>query len=160
LVPHAESIQPADDDVCIDADAIEVDDDPKTQWSWFYSMAKNPDKPKAKAAKDDSQPNKQEKKEPELPKSGSDESDSVDDDFGIGSATKEEVREADSDIQRNALLEALESLRSVQSRVEQAGQSKGDGPDGVLDQISSIGFDLATLASALKSSSREGATTG
>lgn len=153
LVPHAATIPPADEDICIDADAIEVENDPKTSWSWFYSMAVNPPKPKEQ--KQDSKPAAKEKTEPELPKSNSNEDDSVDDDFGIQSATKEQVREADSDIQRNALLEALESLRSVQSRVEQSGISKGSGPDGVLSQISSLAFDLATLASGLKSEAKE-----
>jgi hypothetical protein len=149
LVPDAKTIQPGDEDVCIDIDAIEDEDNPQTQWSWFYSLAKNPPPAaKAKEKQKDSKP------EPELPKQTTTEaSDDVDGDFGI--ATKAEVQEADSDIQRNQLLEVLESLRSIQSRVEQAGASKGEGPDSVLSQIGDLAMNLFTTASALKTSSKE-----
>lgn len=149
LVPNAAAIQPGDEEICVDADAIEVEDDPKTQWSWFYSMAKNP--PKPKEVQKDSKP-KQEK-QPDTPAvdedSDDDESDSVDSDFGIASFTKEEAAEADSSIQRNALLEILETVRAVNSRIESAGRPTNSDNEGLLGKIAGAALEVNMTADAL-----------
>lgn len=145
LVPAASKVEYGDDEICIDVDAIEDEDNPRTFWSWFYSNAKNP--PKQKEEK-----KKVEKKEPEISSSTDededDSDDDVDDDFGIQSFTKEEAAEADSSIQRGELLEVLESLRVMQSKLESAGVAKGSNGD-IYNQIASLALDLSTAATAM-----------
>lgn len=142
LVPSADSIQPGDDDIDVEADSIEVDDNPRTHWSHFYQQAKNP-APKAE------KPEKQEDSKPKQDKE-------VDEDFGLSddsdetelSMTEDERTEADSSILRNELLEVLETLRSVESRLTRVGTVSND-KDGLLGQIASAAMDIGTMSMAM-----------
>lgn len=130
LVPAADKIEPGDEDIDIEADSIEVEDNPRTHWSHFYQLAKNP-------------PAKKEQKE----KKQKPVDDSIDDDFGISEPvmTEDEAAEADSSIMRNELLEVLESVRSLGERLVRIG-AVPDDKDGLLNQISSAAMDLSTAA--------------
>lgn len=142
LVPSADSIKPGEDDVDVEADSIEVDENPRTHWSHFYQQAKNP---QAKAEK----PEKKEKKEDSTDHE-------VDEDFGLSdddgendsSMTESERAEADSNIFRNELLEVLESLRAVESRLTRIGVVSDD-KDGLLSQIASVAMDISTMSMAV-----------
>lgn len=141
LVPSAEKIMPGEDDIDVEADSIEVEDNPRTHWSHFYQLAKNPPpKPKEPEKKQDSKPDRE-----------------VDEDFGIAdsdsddepeSMTETERAEADSTILRNELLEVLESLRAVESRLTRIGIVSGD-KDGLLGQIASAAMDIGTMSMAM-----------
>jgi hypothetical protein len=145
LVPAAGKVEPGDEDVCVDVDAIEVEDDPKTQWSWFYSIAKNP--PKNTEKKEDS---KSKQQKPPADDSDEDEDDDVDDDFGIKEPkiSKEQAAEADSSIQRNELLEILESVRAIQGRMDRVEIAKADNVE-IMGQIATAGMSLSMTADAL-----------
>ena len=139
LVPNAATLSVGDDEVDVEAESIEVEDNPRTHWSHFYQLAKNPPE-----------------KKPEKPKKKED-SEQVDQDFGLtdsddddsdDSLTEEQQAEADSSILRNELLEVLESLRSVESRLTRIGSVPND-PDGLLGQIASAALDLNTMSNAM-----------
>lgn len=143
LVPSADSIAPGDEEVDVEADSIEVDDNPRTHWTHFYGLAKNPpDKAK-----------KPEKKRDSIP---ADDNDAVDSDFGLAddsndeieSMTEAEQAEADSSILRNELLEVLESLRGLEGRLTRIGSVSSD-PSGLLGQIASAALDLNSMANAM-----------
>jgi hypothetical protein len=133
LVPKADQIAFGDDEVAVDIDSIEVEDNPRTQWGHFYGLAKNPPKEKEK------------KKEPEKPSTPTE----VDKDFGIvpePTVSDEDKAEADAKIIRNELLEILESVRGLQSRLQRlnpADEAK------ILNEIGSAAMDLSTTAMAL-----------
>lgn len=143
LVPAADKINVGDEDVDVEADSIEVDENPRTHWTHFYQQAKNPPE----------KPKKPEKKEDSKPKVDDAE---LDKDFGISddsddepeSMTEEERAEADSSILRNELLEVLESVRAVKGRMIRIGSVPSD-PDGLLNQIASEAMDLVTMAHAM-----------
>lgn len=132
LVPKADQIVFGDDEVAVDIDSIEVEDNPRTEWSHFYGLAKNPPKEKPKEKKE-------EKPKPE----------EVDEDFGISAETpmtEDEKAEADSSIIRNELLEILESTRGILSRLQRLGPVENTE---LLNEISSVSMDLSTTAIAL-----------
>ncbi|QGJ90100.1 MerR-like helix-turn-helix DNA binding domain protein [Mycobacterium phage Indlulamithi] len=142
LVPDAEKVKPGDEDICVDADAIEDEDNPRTHWSHFYGLAKNPPKESKKAEK------KQDSK-PE-PESDEDESDAIDEDFGISEAdamTEDERAEADSSINRNELLEILESAQGLKSRLSRIDSITGH--ESLAAQIATAASELADLASGM-----------
>jgi hypothetical protein len=140
LVPSAGSIQPGDEDIDVEADSIEVDDNPRTHWTHFYNLAKNPPKPEKKVDnKEDSKPVAEDDEDSD--------DDEVDEDFGLA-LSKDEVAEADSQIQRNELLEIMETISSVQSRLSRVGTPVGEN-DALLGQISSAALDLSTTANAI-----------
>lgn len=146
LVPSSGLITVGDEDVCIDVDAIEDEENDKTHWSFFYRMAKNP--PEKQSAKKES-----EKSDPKpQPKAEVDDNE-VDEDLGISdkkpAPTKDEVAEADSVIQRNSLLEILETIQSVASRMARIDGTVTSENTGLLDQIGSAAMDLSTMAISL-----------
>lgn len=130
LVPSSEQILLGDDDVDIEADSIEVEDNPRTHWSHFYGLAKTPPKQKEK----------KEKKEKD-----------AEDDFGIQeekteiNETEEIPAEIDRDIYRNELLELLESLQAISSRLTRISEGDND----LLSQIASAAMSLGMAADAM-----------
>lgn len=143
LVPSADKITPGDDEVCVDADAIEVEDNPRTHWSHFYQQAKNPvEKPKPAEKQEDSKPKADREVDEDFGLSDDEDSE------GMESMTETERAEADSSILRNELLEVLESLRAVESRLTRIG-SVSDDKDGLLAQIASVAMDISTMSMAV-----------
>lgn len=143
LVPKSDQIIFGDEEVDVDIDSIEVDDNPRTQWSHFYGLAKNPppraEKPEKKEdskakPKDDSRVNKDFGIEPE-----DDEEDSM---------TESQRAEADSAISRNTLIEVLESVQAVKSRVERISSATAHAE--ILSQIRSAAQELMDLAASLE----------
>lgn len=146
LVPKADQIVPGDEEVCIDVDAIEDEENAKTHWTYFYQMAKNPpEKPKKQRDSD-----KQEKQSDPVAEQPSD--DSIDEDFGVADSkpTKDELAEADSSIQRNELLEILESIQALTSRLVRV-DSVLEANKSLVNQIGSAAMDLSTTALSMAS---------
>lgn len=145
LVPAADKITMGDEEVCIDVDAIEDEENDRTHWSFFYKMAKNP--PEKQSAKKESKSEEKSKPESQV------KDEEVDADFGISekkpAPTKDEVAEADSAIQRNSLLEILESIQSAASRMARIDGTVTGENVGLLDQIGSAAMDLSTMAISL-----------
>lgn len=143
LVPSADSIKPGDEDIDVEADSIEVEDNPRTHWSHFYQQAKNPP-PKAKEPekKEDSKAKPDREVDEDFGLADSDETDEAD------TMSEDERAEADSSILRNELLEILESLRAVESRLTRIG-TVSDDKDGLLGQIASAAMDIGTMSMAM-----------
>lgn len=142
LVPSCDKIELGDDEVCIDVDAIEDEENERTHWAFFYKMAKNPpEKPSA---------TKEKKEKPKVSEETTETQ--IDEDFGVSdktSVTKEQVAEVDSTIARNTLLEILESIQSVSSRLARVDGTMSDENASLLGQISSAAMDLSTMAISL-----------
>lgn len=146
LVPSAQSVDPGEENIDVETDSIEDDENPRTQWSWFYSLAKNP--PKQEKPVEPKQDSKSESETTETDKNDNSDSE-LDEDFGLNeSVTSEQVAEADSSVQRNELLEILESLRSAVSKMEAVGSVKTTN-ESIVNQISSTAMDLSTTARSL-----------
>lgn len=136
LVPSSDQITPGEDDIDIEADSIEVEDNPRTHWTHFYQLAKTPQK-------ESKEPKTKEKKQDSVESE-------IDEDFGISSSdepmTEDEAAEADSSIQRNQLLEILESTQAIVARLSRI-DSVSD--NSILLQIASAALDLNTTANAM-----------
>lgn len=145
LVPSADLIHLGDEDVCIDVDAIEDEENSKTHWSFFYRMAKNP--PEKSSGKKDSEAKTESKEKSSKPEPKVSDKE-IDEDFGV-EVTKDEVAEADSVIQRNSLLEILETIQSAASRMARIDGTVTGENVGLLSQISSAAMDLSTMSISL-----------
>ena len=139
LVPSAETIQPGDEDVDVEADSIEVEDNPKTHWSHFYQLAKNP-------------PEKISKKKKQ-PKEEAVEEDSVDDLEEATSPPKltsvpEPTEEEVAEFQRNSYIEVLESLSALKERLVREGDASESNYE-ILSQIASAAKELGEAVAIL-----------
>lgn len=132
------------------------DDDLAHPWTFYFDWAKNGQRPNPKRYDDDSEDEDEtpevkgdEKKPVADVEQADDESDSLDEDFGLPDAMSEdEVAEADSSIQREMLAETLETLRAIIDRVSNVGEITGDN-DALLGQIASAALDLNGVANAM-----------
>lgn len=144
LVPKASQIVFGDEEVDVDIDSIEVDDNPRTEWSHFYGLArKPPEKPKAQEKEQDSKPEPKAK-------------DKIDSDFGLtadeddeaDTLTESQRAEADSAISRNTLIEVLESVQAIKSRLTRV-DSAGSHTE-LVAQIRSAATELMEMAAAME----------
>lgn len=132
------------------------DDDLGRPWEFYFDWAKTGARPNPKRYEDDSDGEDEtpEVKADSKPKSNlevedEDDSDSIDDDFGLPDAMSEdEVAEADSSIQREQLLEVLETLQALTGKVSNVAEVMGDN-DALLGQIASAALDLNSVANAM-----------
>lgn len=129
------------DEFCLD------DDDLAHPWSFYFDWAKTGERPNPKRYDEDEDESESSESQQDS-NDVDDESDSVDDDFGMDDFTESEATEADSSIQRNELLELLESIRAVQARLGNVGEIQGDN-DSYIGQIASAALDLNSTANAL-----------
>lgn len=141
LVPKASQIIFGDEEVDVDIDSIEVEDNPRTQWSHFYGLARKPAE-KSKG-KEDSKPE---------PKAEA--KDKVDSDFGIQpeeqeiELTEAQRAEADSAISRNTLIEVLESVQAIKSRLTRVDSASTHTE--LVAQIRSAALELMEMAAAME----------
>lgn len=133
------------------------DDDLANPWDFYFDWAKTGQRPNPKRYQDDSEDEEDESDD----ESGSenqnpnlevvddeDDSESIDEDFGLpAEMSEDEVAEADSSIQRENLLEVLETLKALKSRVTEMRVSADH--DDLLTQIASAALDLNGIATAL-----------
>lgn len=133
------------------------DDDLGRPWEFYFDWAKTGARPNPKRYEDNSDEDENEKPEAKSEeKNGSqletddeDESDSIDEDFGLPDAMSEdEVAEADSSIQRESLLDVLETIQALTGKVSNVGEVTGDN-DALLGQIASAALDLNSVANAM-----------
>ena len=151
LVVHADQIEPGDDEVDHFKDSIEDKENPKTKWSYFYQLAKEPAKPEPKP-------------EPERPKSNEDEAESgsVDSDFGTEMKNEQkttkktaeekakEAAEADAENQKLDLLDILDTVRAMTSRIEKASAPKNSDNDELVGKVVGAAMELQMAATDKK----------
>lgn len=130
------------------------DDDLAAPWDFYFDWAKTGQRPNPKryqepdADESDDEPQGDES-DPNLEViEDEDDSESIDEDFGLpAEMTQDEVAEADASIQREQLLEALETLKALTNRVSSMSVSPEHGE--ILTQIADEALDLNGVATAL-----------
>lgn len=139
-------------------DEFQLDDDDLARpWDFYFDWAKTGNRPNPKRYQTDSEDEEPESEdeEPESEEKSNlevvddeDDSESIDEDFGLpAEMTEDEVAEVDSSLQREQLLEVLETLKALSSRVSEMEVSTDNGE--LLVQIASAALDLNGVATAL-----------
>lgn len=141
------------DGLMVPPDEFQLDDDDLGRpWAYYFDWAKTGQRPNPKRYEDNSEDEETDESEPEKQLNvvdDDDDSDSVDEDFGLPDAMSEdEVAEADSSIQREQLLEVLETVQALTGRVSNLNEILGDN-DELLGQIASAALDLNSVANAM-----------